>query len=145
MEVSANGALGFLCVAAHTSPWSIWSGNPSTPANVWNGNGVPGVLNVRDFGAYGDGNTAHATADTAAAMAAASACGAAGGGTVYFPPGKYSINENIYSQSEGTNFVGGGREATTSLVGGKYENTSTSLTHDPAQKLVIATEKVLGL
>jgi hypothetical protein len=44
-----------------------------------------GIFNVRDFGAQGDGKTL----DTAAIQKAISACEAAGGGQVFFPPGKY--------------------------------------------------------
>lgn len=45
----------------------------------------PGVLNVRGYGAAGDGERA----DTEALQAAIDACAAAGGGTVYFPAGTY--------------------------------------------------------
>lgn len=46
-----------------------------------------GYYDVRAFGAVGDG----ATNDTAAVQAAITACNAAGGGTVYFPSGTYSV------------------------------------------------------
>jgi hypothetical protein len=49
--------------------------------------GGAGVHNVRDAGATGDG----ATDDTAAIQAAIGAAEAAGGGTVYFPPGDYRV------------------------------------------------------
>jgi hypothetical protein len=45
------------------------------------------VVNVRDFGALGDGTTN----DTAAVQAAVDAAVAAGGGTVFFPPGTYMV------------------------------------------------------
>ncbi len=45
----------------------------------------PGVFNVRDFGARGDGQTD----DTAAFQKALDAAGAAGGGTVFAPRGNY--------------------------------------------------------
>jgi hypothetical protein len=45
------------------------------------------IKNVKDFGATGDGSTD----DTAAIQAAVDAAIAAGGGTVYFPAGTYSI------------------------------------------------------
>jgi len=44
-----------------------------------------GVLNVRDFGATGDG----ISVDTAAIKEAVTTAAALGGGTVFFPPGKY--------------------------------------------------------
>lgn len=44
-------------------------------------------FNVKGYGAMGDG----ATDDTAAFQAAIDACGAAGGGVVFVPPGRYSI------------------------------------------------------
>ncbi len=44
-----------------------------------------GLCNVVDFGAPRNGRDP----DTAAIQAAIDACGAAGGGTVYFPPGRY--------------------------------------------------------
>lgn len=48
--------------------------------------GTPRALfNVRDYGAKGDGRTL----DTVALNAAVDACVAAGGGTVYVPPGRY--------------------------------------------------------
>jgi hypothetical protein len=45
----------------------------------------------RGFGAVGDGEAD----DTVAIQAAATACGAAGGGTVYFPPGTYRVTAQI--------------------------------------------------
>jgi polygalacturonase len=48
-------------------------------------NAHSGVFNVREFGARGDG----ATLDTAALQKAIDACAGIGGGTVYFPPGRY--------------------------------------------------------
>lgn len=44
-------------------------------------------FNVKGYGAIGDGTTD----DTAAFQAAIDACGAGGGGTVFIPPGRYSI------------------------------------------------------
>jgi len=45
------------------------------------------VLSVKDFGAVGNGTTD----DTAAIQAAINAAGAAGGGTVFIPPGSYRV------------------------------------------------------
>jgi hypothetical protein len=44
-----------------------------------------GALNVKDFGAIGDG----ITLDTVALQKAIDACADNGGGTVWFPPGRY--------------------------------------------------------
>lgn len=46
---------------------------------------VPGIFNVRDYGAVGDG----VTLDTPALQKAVEACAAAGGGQVVLPPGRY--------------------------------------------------------
>ena len=43
------------------------------------------AISIRDYGAKGDG----VTLDTGAIQAAIDACTAAGGGTVYLPPGNY--------------------------------------------------------
>ncbi len=53
--------------------------------------GMGGVFHARAFGARGDG----VADDTAAIKAALAACAAAGGGTVYFQPGKYVISSTI--------------------------------------------------
>ncbi|MEA2062681.1 MAG: glycoside hydrolase family 28 protein [Gemmatimonadota bacterium] len=45
----------------------------------------PSVFNIKDYGATGDGQTK----DTGAIRKAIDAAGAAGGGTVYFPPGRF--------------------------------------------------------
>ena len=48
----------------------------------------PGTINVKSFGAVGNG----VTDDTAAIQAAIDACAAAGGGSVYVPPGVYLLS-----------------------------------------------------
>lgn len=55
--------------------------------------GLAGYYNVKSsaYGAKGDGSTD----DAAAIQAAVNACKAAGGGTVYFPPGKYIVGSRI--------------------------------------------------
>jgi len=68
-----------ICVACCLSPASVSTASAaSTPAGQ--------VFNVRDFGATGNkaGNA------QAAIQKAIDACAAAGGGTVYLPPGEYS-------------------------------------------------------
>jgi len=53
------------------------------------------AFNVRDYGAVGDGKTM----ETAAITKAIDACAAAGGGTVYFPPGKYLTGAIVLSSN----------------------------------------------
>ena len=50
-----------------------------------------GHLNVRDFGAVGDGKKD----DTAAFVAAMKAAGSTGGNTVFIPPGNYLIHDTL--------------------------------------------------
>lgn len=62
------------------------------------------VLNVKDFGAKGDGSTD----DTAAIQAAIDYAVAAGRRSVYFPAGTYIVTSPLYAQVEtGTTTVGG--------------------------------------
>ena len=56
---------------------------------------MPDEFNVRDFGAYGDGERAAPHDDANAFRAAIFACNAAGGGVVYIPPGVYNISGTI--------------------------------------------------
>lgn len=80
--------------------------------------GAPDV-NVKNFGAVGDGSTD----DTAAIQAAIDACAAAGGGTVLIPPGTYQLTAQQSSFDAGvwaalfvSGYVtvrGGGMQATT--------------------------------
>jgi hypothetical protein len=69
---------------------------------------APGVLNVRDHGAKGDG----ITLDTAALNRAVEACAADGGGQVLFPPGRY-YSGTIHLKSRVTLYF----EAGATLVG----------------------------
>lgn len=62
------------------------------------------VLNVKDFGAKGDGSTD----DTAAIQAAIDYAVAAGRRSVYFPAGTYIVTSSLHAQVEtGTTTVGG--------------------------------------
>ncbi len=69
------------------------------------------ALNVRDFGAVGDG----ATDDTFAIQSAVNAAFAAGGGSVYIPAGVYLISASIEMLSH-TALFGDGMGATTLKV-----------------------------
>jgi len=67
------------------APFLIALSSPLLCGNTWAlpANGVP--FNVTEYGALGDGQTK----DTYAIQKAIDTCSAAGGGTVYFPAGKY--------------------------------------------------------
>ncbi|WP_429216525.1 glycosyl hydrolase family 28-related protein [Kitasatospora sp. MAP12-9] len=76
-------------------------------------------LSVKDYGALGDG----ATDDTAAVQSALNAAAAAGGGTVYFPVGKYLVtpangNPALTVGGNGIRLVGASSKGATLLKGG---------------------------
>jgi hypothetical protein len=60
-------------------------------------------LNVKTFNAKGDGTTD----DAPAIQAAINAASAAGGGTLYFPPGRYILNAQL-NWASGVNAIGAG-------------------------------------
>jgi hypothetical protein len=68
----------------------------------------PSVVNVRDYGATGDGTTD----DRPAIVSAISALDAAGGGTLLLPKGTYAISDTVQLVSN-MRLVGVGRGATT--------------------------------
>jgi len=68
--------------------------NPFTPPNFPVPQFPTNTFNVKDFGAIGDGETN----DTPAINRAIEKCNASGGGTVYFPAGRYSA-ASIHIQS----------------------------------------------
>jgi hypothetical protein len=70
-------------------------GSPSSPPAF--------AVNVRDFGARGDGTT-----DDAAAVLAAVAALPPGGGTVWFPPGTYMLGRAIRAQKNNVVLAGAG-------------------------------------
>ena len=63
----------------------------------------PGIFEVHQFGAKGDGKTL----DTAAIQAALDACGKAGGGTVHFTAGTY-LSQPITVHTKTTVFLEAG-------------------------------------
>lgn len=70
------------------------------------------IVNVRDYGAVGDGTTNDAAAIVAANTAAAALSGGvAYGATVYFPKGTYRINSQ-FTIPNGVNLLGAGPSAT---------------------------------
>jgi hypothetical protein len=69
---------------------------------------TPGVFNIRDYGAVGNG----VTLDTPAINKAIEACGTSGGGQVLFPPGRY-LSGTVHLKNHVTLFL----EAGATLVG----------------------------
>jgi len=74
--------------------------NPWVPAQ---GQAYPAIFNVRDYGAAGDGTTL----DTDAINTAISKASEAGGGQVYFPPGRY-LSSSIHLKSHVTLYLESG-------------------------------------
>lgn len=68
----------------------------------------PGSLNVKAYGAKGDG----ATDDTAAIQTTITAL-PTNGGIIYLPPGNYRLTAGIVISESGVSFVGAGKSATT--------------------------------
>ncbi|MBN2312497.1 MAG: hypothetical protein JXM79_01120, partial [Sedimentisphaerales bacterium] len=64
---------------------------------------TPGVFNIRDFGAVGDGKTL----DTKAIQEAIDACASAGGGQVRLSPGRY-VSGTVHLKSHVTLFLDAG-------------------------------------
>lgn len=60
------------------------------------------VLNVKDYGALGDGSTN----DTAAINAAIAAAAAGNQRTIYFPTGRYKVTSTLQINTKGIRFVG---------------------------------------
>ena len=68
--------------------------------------GLPGVFNVKDFGAVGSGSS-----DDTAGITAAITAAAISGGVVYVPPGFYGISSTIFLES-GVKLAGAGLGST---------------------------------
>ncbi len=92
-----TGALGLGGILASQSAWAGDSGGKAAPK-------VDRVLNTKAFGAKGDG----VSDDTKAIAACISACGQAGGGTIYFPPGKYVVASTIQVNHSHVSIQGAG-------------------------------------
>lgn len=75
-------------------------------------------INVRDYGATGDGST-----DDTAAIAAADAAAKSAGRTIYFPAGTYLVS-SIPAPNSGQSFTGDGQDKT--II--RYTGTGTLLT-----------------
>jgi polygalacturonase len=93
---------------------------------------VPIFFNVIDFGAVSDGQTL----STIAIQAALDACSAAGGGTVYFPAGKY-VTGSIFLKSQvtlhlesGATLFGSQDPSDYPVIDSRWEGAS-QLTHAP--------------
>jgi polygalacturonase len=91
-----------------------------------------GIFNVLDYGAAPDGKTK----DTAAIAQAVAACSASGGGTVYFPAGRYltgsiQLESNLtLNLDAGATLLYSGDPADSPLVPSRWEDT-TAFTHAP--------------
>lgn len=91
---------------------------------------MSGIFNITGYGATGNGQTS----DTAAIQAAVEACHAAGGGTVYAPPGKYKtgsifLHSNITLHlSAGATLLGSSDPAEFPPAEGRWEGVNR-LTH----------------
>jgi len=93
---------------------------------------MPGFVNVRDFGAVGDGESY----DTEAIQSAIDACHEHGGGTVYFPAG-YFVTGSIFLRSHitlhldaGAALLGSQRASDYALIRSRWEG-SEQETHAP--------------
>ena len=91
-----------------------------------------GVFNVLDYGAVPDGETVN----TPAINRAIAACAKAGGGTVYFPAGRY-VSGSIHLESnltlhleQGATLLYSGDAADSPIVETRWEGTS-AYTHGP--------------
>lgn len=109
------GANGQALLADSTYPSGLRWG---TPPGGGGGGGVPWI-NVKDYGATGDG----VTDDTAEITSALAAADATGGNTVYFPPGTYIVEASSpgITIPDNTRLTG---EGNASVI--KYKNGSTS-------------------
>ena len=111
MNLFKSSLLAFVCLAfscaGFAAPYAA-GGGPGVPHP-----GAPGVYNIRDYGAKGDG----IAIETAAIDRAIDAAAAAGGGTVYFPAGNY-LSFTIHLKSNISLYLDQGA----TLIGAKEDN-----------------------
>lgn len=129
---TANIATNTSNIATNTTNITTLQGQMSTVTNTAN-NAVPRdtlVISVKDHGAAGDGTTD----DTSAINAAVTSLGG-NGGTVYFPPGTYRLNNsNPITLPANTSLVGASPEASTILIGSSNTaGAAVNVTGDYAQ------------
>ena len=121
--IAANGTAVF-----NGTGWEFYDGNgrqlqTSTPST-----GVATILNVKDYGATGDGTTDDTNA-LKAAIAAAAAAGVSGRGvSLWFPSGIYMITSVLAITQNNISLLGAGQGSTVILP-----NASTFLTGDVIQ------------
>ena len=120
-ELLRMSALGLGAVVGSSLPEAYALPRSPTPSG-----GMPGIFDVRTYGAAGDGKTV----DTAAINKAIDAAAAAGGGTVIFPPGTWlSFSIHLKSHvglylSQGATILAADSplpEQTTGYNGGTYD------------------------
>jgi hypothetical protein len=73
----------------------VWDGSEEIPSVVDTSNAASGYLNVKDYGAVGDG----VNDDTAAIQAAIDAASTDGGGIIFLPAGEYKITAPLEMKS----------------------------------------------
>ena len=83
-------------ISPDQGPHPVFKEPPPPPPHVRESSS--GVLNIKDFGARGDGFTD----DTAAWKAVVAAARAAGGGIIHYPPGTYLITDGAVYINEGS-------------------------------------------
>ena len=71
-------------------------GNGNWICTSYNSAKIPVRLDIRDFGARGDGNTANRTVNNNAFTAALAVISAAGSGVLYVPRGEYQLSATIF-------------------------------------------------